>query len=844
MRSVVYRVAAAIVAIVAIASCDTAPMAGVKTSTGATETPTGTSTGTTGSTGSRPQAQIDSPATSSINLGDTLLVAVRLHDLVSMTNTTISALTYHGDVDLGTLQVLTKYGPVTVPASGSFPPGTKDTVVRRILPPILPLDSAADSLVIQAVTVDSLGGTDTTRRTYAMYAGPSLVVFTPKASDTLPAGIPFRFVAEAKHPLGLSSLTFSAKGDSSFKTKLDTTVVKSYTGSTTDKTDSIIVTIPGDAPAGSKLTLTVTALDLRAQTKTVSFTVPIRAAGTTPIRVTQNIGNRLEIGDTISVHATGDGIVFVGYVARDSVGTTVYRDSIAQPGTSNGDAVFRLDSIPVTAQGHNLAFTGFAWDKAGNIGYAAASGSDTSLTTALVDSALIVYGRTYSIPQNRSGTMADLAVDQPRGKVYLSNMFWNRLELWTGSAGGGAFDPLGVSVGSLPWGMTVDLSGDTLLVANSGGTNISKVVLTGTPAEAVSKRLLTRATVVYTLHESFNPENGTISIGIDLPPTQYSDRPQYIAVSKAGRLYYSTRPTSSATPGTIRYLDPAQTVPDPHQIYQYGDPAKDSTEYAVFNADSIKFAKGADGITRLDICDHKVGTTDYPGSCANAATIEQAVADINAYGGDVVAVKNLDVASLALEDTTFVASSVNHDWIGFGEGNTSGTGRVMMVHDPVNPGPEFLSPSISVTDLVNNASEHVFGLALDSTGSTLGVHGASSYFATVDSLAFHLRLQGVYGSFSSGAGFAFHPLANGANTPDANNRLAFIASANSTVEVVDIAHYVNRGVLPTKHNFYGALRVSLPFPTDKPDIVLKLFGLTAQGLVVIDIRQNDIKPAP
>ena len=43
-------------------------------------------------------------------------------------------------------------------------------------------------------------------------------------------------------------------------------------------------------------------------------------------------------------------------------------------------------------------------------------------------------------------------------------------------------------------------------------------------------------------------------------------------------------------------------------------------------------------------------------------------------------------ASLGLTDTTFVASSGNRNWIGFGEGNTNGAvGRVMMVNDPAGP---------------------------------------------------------------------------------------------------------------------------------------------------------------
>ena len=63
--------------------------------------------------------------------------------------------------------------------------------------------------------------------------------------------------------------------------------------------------------------------------------------------------------------------------------------------------------------------------------------------------------------------------------VYVSNINKNQLEAWTYSA---TLSPLpAVSVGAMPWGMTVDNSGSLLLVANSGGTNISMVNLLDAP---------------------------------------------------------------------------------------------------------------------------------------------------------------------------------------------------------------------------------------------------------------------------------------------------------------------------------------------------------------------------
>jgi hypothetical protein len=166
----------------------------------------------------------------------------------------------------------------------------------------------------------------------------------------------------------------------------------------------------------------------------------------------------------------------------------------------------------------------------------------------------------------------------------------------------------------------------------------------------------------------------------------------------------------------------------------------------------------------------------------------------------------------------------------------------MLVKDDGGTVPGLFSPGVAVQDLIDNAAEPVFGLGLDRLGKTLIVHGAQSYFAAIED-PFHLRLQGKYDSFDVGAGVAFHPNADGVTSPEPE-RVAFVASSNGTIEVVDAAYYVSRGKINIKSNLYGALRASLPFPTDPPNVVLKLFGLTPDGLVVIDLTAGDIKPVP
>jgi hypothetical protein len=346
------------------------------------------------------------------------------------------------------------------------------------------------------------------------------------------------------------------------------------------------------------------------------------------------------------------------------------------------------------------------------------------------------------------------------------------------------------------------------------------------------------------VHVARDASTGKIRLTVD-GPISYSDRPQYLVQSKGGRIFFSTRPTASAPASTIRWLDPSLPVPDPRQIWQYGTFINTTEQvYALFNVDSVAVGATLPTSGRSDtlfLWDHPYG--QKTGTIAVWDTIPlNAVSQAVAGGSDAEAVLRLDVGTLALEDTTFAAASGNRNWVAFGEGHTSGAGRVIVVADSTGAVPNFFSPLVTIQDLTDNASEKVFGLALDKTGLTVASHGTQSYFAAVDD-PFHLRLQGKYDSFDDGAGIAFHPEANGTLTPQ-DQRLAFVAAASGQIEVVDIAYYTNRARLMLKHPIYGPIRASLPMPGDPPDVVLKLFAVSQDGLIVVDLTSKDIKPGP
>jgi hypothetical protein len=520
------------------------------------------------------------------------------------------------------------------------------------------------------------------------------------------------------------------------------------------------------------------------------------------------------------------------------------------PYTSNAQARLALD-LPQAQQGRRLSITSFAWDQSDRIGYSLKTNTQAPQATealAWADSSLVVYGRTYSLP--RPGVAGDITVDAIRGNVFVSNTSYNLIEVWNNQQQG--FTPNGVAVGSMPWGMFVspDLP-DELLVANSGATTISRVNINQADPtqirEVLTSRIRTRDTYVWTVTFSRDESTGKITLRMS-GPFSYSDRPQYVARSQGGRIFFSTRPTETAPAGTIRWVDPNLAASDTRQIWQYGslnlEPGTSLT-YAVFNADGIRI--GAAPTTgplpdTLIIYDHPYGLMAPTDSALNPIPMEaQRLA--RAWGSDVELVLGLDVSSLPLTDTTFAAASGNGAWIGFGEGNVKRpSGRVIMVNDPPGPEPAFYSPVLTVKDLTDNASEKVFGLAIDSLGWQVASHGLQSYFAALDN-PFHLRLEGKYDSFDNGAGVAFHPRANSVfSAPE--NRLAFVASASGSIEIVDVSYYITRGRLLTKSNLYGPLRATRPLPGDPPEVVLKLYGLTSSGLVVINLTAADIKPGP
>ena len=696
------------------------------------------------------------------------------------------------------------------------------------------------TIIIRATAYDA-GGNKGSAEVSAMAYDPTVprvLILSPDLAVI--GGGTYTFRVQGTDTIGVTKLGYRSTGPSAL-TRSDSLLLS--VPYPRNDTCTFSFTVPASVPVGTQFTIEPFAQNRDGLGSTgEKATVTVVAAGVdnnTPLAY-QSVPPRMETGDSLDiVGRDSDGLLkAIGYIVKDSSGAEVATVDIPIA-TPAQQVVQRVAwSVPTALRGRGLFVVAYAVDQANHKGYAVASGTNVPVSAegeAKHDPTVYAFGHTTALPVGSLG--ADIAVDAVRSRVYVSNITKNQLE---------AFDYLGetisklppVSVGAQPWGMVIDNSGSILLVANSGGTNISQVSLIN---RNETGRIKTANAYIYNVAWSKDLTSGGYKYSVSAP-IDYSDRPQFIAQSASGALYYSTRPTTEATPGTLRridnFLDPRA---EPRQIWQYGTVSRGS--WVILNADAVDVVPGGTGVAdQIIICDHPVGSDPSTSQCFQNGTIPGAIASLRGIGANAAEVKDLSVASLALPDTNFVAVGGDRKRVAFGEANSGGAaGRVMMVYDPSGT-PAFseqYSAPMEVKDLTNNASDHVFGLAINGNSTNIAVHGVETFFADSS-----LRLQGKFATFNTGAGIAFHPGNVDENTADPKARVAFVASGDYSIQIVDTYSYRLRGRIPIRSNLYGPLRAVYPTAAElsaDPTLAVKLFGLTSEGLVMIDVHASDIQ---
>ncbi|MEZ4417440.1 MAG: hypothetical protein R3E10_16925 [Gemmatimonadota bacterium] len=867
-----------------------------------------------GPDGAAPTVEIQEPRDPAANpIGDSLLVAALVEDNGGVDSVRFEGFSFRGDAGLGTDTIIERFISKTVPLDFAT-----DTIVRRYLLPTP--DSTRESAVI-VVTAFDHGGNFAADTLNLRLGAPRVRLLNVTEGQRVLSGLSLAVRIEAFDPNGIVQVQLRSTGAD------EQTLTRSFNPPQDSIAFDTAFVIPDAAVgplqlvAGARSTLDVEGTDGPITLVVVNSAAAdtIRPSG----KIAVDAPGRMELGDSVRVTVTGlddaqgSGVARVGYTAyaiSPTRGDTLIRSqerTFTPSRTGNVSEVFAFAPFNVDslALPDTLVFevVGYLIDEDNNCAAVVASANNQSLaclslptgeTVALQANGErvirpVVAGRTVRLPGG--GRIMDAVVDTTRRNLWLSNIDRDQVEVFR-LQDELFMDP--VPVGAEPWGLTMNRGEDTLIVANSGGTNMSNVWLGPTDpfnpytghVEDGSRRFLTPDVYFFDVERALDDtgaERNNVFVVPDATPPGFSDRPQYAAVDSTGRILYSTKTSLLGDLGTIRraFVPAGGFRSEVVMFFEHASLVEAPDFTAIGNIDDVGISLSAPDSAGLQndlatLVDHVPGTNTV--ISAGPAPLQQAIADLAAAGSDVVAgTGRWNVPGMTFLDTTFVAASGDRGWVVFGEGSRQPVGRIMMYQASTDR----ISDVVAVTDLMTNPSEEVRGIGLNNDG-TLGVaRGNQAYFFSTD-----LRLQGIADLPGGGSGAALHPLH--ANYPtltspgqyDPDTHLAFLGTGEGTIDIIDAFHFNRLGRIFIRDVMTGPLRAALPFPEDnlglqcltKPVfnasgqnigsavdifadasglvpypvtggptedrcVVLKLYGVTSGGgVVVIDVRKGDI----
>jgi hypothetical protein len=683
-----------------------------------------------------------------------------------------------------------------------------DVAVR--VPRTAPIGGTVTALTIATDGAGNLSDTARTTLTIGNLQPPVAAVLSPVAASPVVVG---------------KALIVSLSGKARYKVRIvgyQITGAYTVTDSVTYRSpfpDSIVafdtLVVP-DTVKGATMTVTpfiVDSLDQRVIGTPVSYAV-LLPSGVTTLPVVRTVTpSRVEMVDSVFVEATDPvGISVLGFEVRNAAGQLLASDSVSTTGGfTTFSRRFRM-RVPVPSYPTSVFVTGFARN-AGNRRDQARFPSGT----VRQDTTIVVAGYTSALPQG--GRVAD-AIYMPRAdRLYLSNIDRNWLEVYN-LADSSFRAP--IAVGSRPWGLAAwprsrdgDV-GDTILVANSGGTNLSYVdLLAGGTGREVFRYALPNL-IAYKV--SFTKGDSTKPSTIKRVMYDFSDRPQYLAATCTGgttagspcqdvMAVYSTTPTPGqsgpfASKGTLRWEN--LTRRSSHLFFEHAlgmnEASADTLEVQRYAANGV----GADStIVPFD-------------------TLRQAL------------VVRLD--ALAFRDTTFVRNSGNFRRAVFAEGGAVLGSRVLNYDatagfDLTWPVPVIdrgVSRAGDVTDFIANSFSRVEGVGINFDGELSAVKGDSTYL-----LDRTLRLQGILESRSGLGGLDFHPLNAGTNMANLRARLSFVASSEPVIDVFDTHCYRRIAQVAIREPIIGPVRATV-----RPNGQLVLVGATRRGVTVVALADT------
>lgn len=686
----------------------------------------------------------------------------------------------------------------------------------------VPASAALGSTVqVRAIVTDGANNKSDTARlvmTVGNLTPPTAVITSPASGSDVVVGksLVISYTATARYrvrTVGFKIAGAFAYADSSmFNTPLKDSVAVLDT-----------IAVPSTVN-GSTVTITPFVIDSllqRVEGTPQTYAVKGAAELNTVPSVRNGVTARLETTDTIFVEATDPvGISYLGYEVRSLTGTLISADSVSSNGSfSTLVRTFRT-KINVASFPTRVTVTGFARntnnrrDVSRNIAGA-----------AQVDTVTIVAGYTNPLPDG--GQVADALYFPRNDRLYLTNIERNQLEVY--NLADSSFKTA-IIVGSRPWGISAwprtrtGVMGDTLLVANSGGTNVSYVDLNrGATGREVYRYPLPNI-IAYTVTTVRSQASDQLIT--QRTPHDFSDRPQYLAStceSAASEtapcgdviLVYSTTPT------------PGQTAPFANMGTVRWENLNKASSHFFFEQAVGQTAGRADTLEIIRYAANNVGKDSV------LVPFQQLVQGPN---GPFMYSVIIRIDQLGFRDTTYVRNSGNFRSAVIGEGGPVLGSRAMSYDvtrglDRVPPTPVTdlgISRPIDVTDFIANTFARVQGVGINFDGALSAVKGDSTYVFDRT-----LRLQGIMQSNSSGGGLDFHPQNTGLNSTPLTSRLTFIASNQPVIDIFDSYCFKKVASVPIRDPIIGPVRASV-----RGNGQIVLVGATVRGVTLVALPNN------
>ncbi|MGK2961889.1 MAG: YncE family protein [Gemmatimonadaceae bacterium] len=697
--------------------------------------------------------------------------------------------------------------PFSIPVSRSIPVGT----------PVIVTSYALDGALNKSAT-------DTLHLTVGDVPPAEVRVNSPANGTIAVIGKSIVLSLSGRSAVKVRSLGFRTSG--SFES-VDSTTFSSPLPDSVSVLDTL--TIPANAPTGP-LQIAPFVLDSLGQRTIGPITLlnvqPATAINSTPV-VSFSLNPRIEVNDTIHIEANDQtGITAFGYEVRGSPGGPIdARDSV----TSNGNITSQIKTfdmrLPYTSFPKTVYVQAFARNSNGVRAYAKLPGGADRMDTVVV-----VAGSTKPLPGG--GDVADALYHPATDRLYLTNIQRNQLEVF--SLADSSFKSP-ILVGSRPWGIAAwprnhgGTMGDTLLVANSGGTDISYVNLNASGSGREVRRYALPNIVVFTVTSKRSNAGFLVQ---ERTRYDFSDRPQFIGTTCTGTgfecgdvvLTYSTTPTPGQTApfttnnGTLRWENLAQGTSHFFFEQAMGQAAAASDTLEIIRYD------GLTGDATILVPAEQVASSSSKPDWNYSVTV--------------------DPVKLAFRDTTFVRNSGNFTRAIYGDGGMAQGSRAMtydvnrglattarmpdntiatLSHPVVDMG---LSQAADVGDFIANAFAKVQGVAMNFDGSLGGIRADSTYL-----LNLQLRLQGILGTTQSNAGLDFHPLNAGPNSFPLSTRLVFAASAEPVIEIYDSYCYKRVASVPIRDPIIGPIKAAIRPASGQ----IVLVGTTRGGVVIVTL---------